>query len=126
MGNEEIDRNKQFLLFPLFSTCLENFLQFSSNLKLLSANSFSFEESDQGFTEILKNGGPLDATLRKSGVPAQILGVPYYKAGMSLLIMVYTVLNCMVNSLSFSTLSDSLRLTADFWAARKLLRKLRT
>ena len=32
--------------FPtVFSTCLKNFLAFSSNLKLSSANSFSLEES---------------------------------------------------------------------------------
>ena len=29
----------------MFSTCLDNFLPFSSNLKLSSANSFSLEES---------------------------------------------------------------------------------
>ena len=38
----EIARNKQFLLFPVFSTSLKNFLPFSSNLKLSSAaNSLS-------------------------------------------------------------------------------------
>ena len=37
---EEIARNEQFLLFPtVFSTILENSVQFSSNLKLSSANS---------------------------------------------------------------------------------------
>ena len=42
----EIAHNKQFLLFPLcFLPSLENFLSFSSKLKLLSANSFSSEES---------------------------------------------------------------------------------
>ena len=42
----EIARNEQFLLFPqCFLPLLENFLLFSSNLKLLSANSFSLEES---------------------------------------------------------------------------------
>ena len=42
----EIARNEQFLLFPtVFSTRLDNLLLFSSNLKLLSANSFSLEES---------------------------------------------------------------------------------
>ena len=46
MGKGEIARNEQFLLFPtVFSNCLENFLSFSSNLKLSSANSFSLEES---------------------------------------------------------------------------------
>ena len=41
----EIVRNEQFLLFPQFSTRFENFLPFSSNLKLSSANSFSSEAS---------------------------------------------------------------------------------
>ena len=46
MGKGEIARNEQFLLFPqVFSTRLDNFLPFSSNLKLSSANSFGFEES---------------------------------------------------------------------------------
>ena len=44
MGKGEIVRNEQFLLFQQFSTHLESFLPFSSNLKL-SANSLSFEES---------------------------------------------------------------------------------
>ena len=45
VGNGEIARNEQFLLFPIvFSTCLENFLLFSSNLKLLSTNSLNLEE----------------------------------------------------------------------------------
>ena len=39
MGKGEIPH------FPVFSTLFENFQQFSSNLKLLSANSFSLEES---------------------------------------------------------------------------------
>ena len=44
-GKGEIALNEQFLLFPtVFSTLLENFLPFSSNLKLSSANSFSLEE----------------------------------------------------------------------------------
>ena len=42
----EIAHNEQFLLFStVFSTRLDNFLPFSSNLKLSSANSFSLEES---------------------------------------------------------------------------------
>ena len=42
MGKGEIARNEQFSPFPtVFSTLLENFSPFSSNLKLLSANSFS-------------------------------------------------------------------------------------
>ena len=40
---EEIAHNKQFLLVPVFSTHLEHFLPFLSNLKLLSANSFNLE-----------------------------------------------------------------------------------
>ena len=39
VGNREIARNKQFLLFPVFSTRLDYCLPFSS------ANSFSLEES---------------------------------------------------------------------------------
>ena len=35
----------QFLLFPVFSTFLENFLSFSENLKLPSANFLSLEGS---------------------------------------------------------------------------------
>ena len=34
MGKGEIAHNEQFLLFPVFSTRLDNFLPFSSNLKL--------------------------------------------------------------------------------------------
>ena len=46
VGKGEIARNEQFLFFPtLFSTRLDNFLPFSSNLKLTSANSLSLEES---------------------------------------------------------------------------------
>ena len=41
VGKGEIACNEQFLLFPVFSTHLDNFLPFLSNLKLLSANSFS-------------------------------------------------------------------------------------
>ena len=45
-GKGEIVGNEQFLPFPtVFSTNLKNFQQFSSNLKLLSATSFSLEES---------------------------------------------------------------------------------
>ena len=44
-GKEEIACNEQFLLFPAFSTCLENFLPFSSTSELSFANSFSLEES---------------------------------------------------------------------------------
>ena len=45
VGKGEIARNQQFLLFPVFSTRLQDFLPISSNLKILSANSFSLEES---------------------------------------------------------------------------------
>ena len=46
LGKGEIARNEQFLLFPqCFLTVMENFLPFSSNSKLLSANSFNLEES---------------------------------------------------------------------------------
>ena len=37
--------SKHFLLFPVFSTCSNNFLPFSSSLKFSSANSFNLEES---------------------------------------------------------------------------------
>ena len=45
VGKGEIAHNEQFLLFPQCFLCLDNFLPFSSNLKLSSANSFSLEES---------------------------------------------------------------------------------
>ena len=45
LGKGEIARYKQFLLFPVFSTRLENFLPFSSSLNLSSANSLNLEES---------------------------------------------------------------------------------
>ena len=37
--------DKQFLFLPVFFTSFENFLPFSSNLKLLSAKSFTLKES---------------------------------------------------------------------------------
>ena len=47
LGKEEIARNEQFLLFPqCFLIVLENFLPFSSNLKLSSANPFSMVVSE--------------------------------------------------------------------------------
>ena len=46
VGKGEIARNEQFLLFPVFSTSLNNFLPFSSNLKLSSANAFNLEDSE--------------------------------------------------------------------------------
>ena len=49
LGKGEIVRNKQFLLFPVFSTCLDKFLSFSSNLKLLSANSLTLSQTSPGF-----------------------------------------------------------------------------
>ena len=46
VGKGEIARDEQFLLFPqVFSPHMDNLLPFSLNLKLSSANSFSFEES---------------------------------------------------------------------------------
>ena len=46
-GKEEIARQEQFLLFPQrFVIVLENFLPFSSNLKLSSANPFSLVASE--------------------------------------------------------------------------------
>ena len=45
LGKGEIACYEQFLLFPVFSTCLEKFLLFSLNSKLSSAISFSLEES---------------------------------------------------------------------------------
>ena len=46
VGKGEIACNQQFLSFPqCFSTHLENFLPFSTNSKLLSANSLSLEQS---------------------------------------------------------------------------------
>ena len=38
-------REEQFILFPVFSTLLKNFLPYSSNLKLSSANTFSLERT---------------------------------------------------------------------------------
>ena len=46
VGKGEIARNEQFLPFPIvFYTRLDNFVLFTSNLNLSSANSFSLEES---------------------------------------------------------------------------------
>ena len=46
VGKGEIAHNEQISPFPsVFSTHLDNFLAFSSNLKLLSANTFSLKES---------------------------------------------------------------------------------
>ena len=42
VGKGEIAHNEQYLIFP---QCFYLFLAFSSNLKLLSANPFSLEES---------------------------------------------------------------------------------
>ena len=55
LGKGEIGCNKQFLLFPVFFTHLENFLPFSSNMKLSSSNSFSLEESRFVVWERVKN-----------------------------------------------------------------------
>ena len=46
VGKGEIAHNGQFLFPTMFSTYLENFLLFLSNFILLSANSFSLEESE--------------------------------------------------------------------------------
>ena len=55
VGKEEIARNEQFLLFPqCFLPIWMNFLPFSSNLKLSSANSFSLDQS-----KILSSGNGL-------------------------------------------------------------------
>ena len=43
---EKLLVTSNFFFFPVFSTHLDNFLPFSSNLKLSSANSFSLEESE--------------------------------------------------------------------------------
>ena len=45
VGKGEIGGNDQFFRFPVFSTLSENFLPFSSNLKLSSADSFSLKDS---------------------------------------------------------------------------------
>ena len=45
VGKGEIAHNEQFLLYPVFSTRLENFLLFSSNLKLASADCFNLDPS---------------------------------------------------------------------------------
>ena len=45
VGKEEIAYHEQFLIFAVFLTRLENFLPFSSNLRMLSANFFRNEES---------------------------------------------------------------------------------
>ena len=64
MEKGEIARNKQFLLFhTVFSTCLDNFLPLSSNLKLSSANSFSLDQSKilwtgDGFSASAKSNNP--------------------------------------------------------------------
>ena len=44
-GKGEIARYEQFVLFPVFSIHLKNFLPLSSYLKLSSAKSFSLEEA---------------------------------------------------------------------------------
>ena len=47
VGKGEIARDEQFVLFAtVFSTLMENFLPFSSNLKVSSTNSFSLEGSE--------------------------------------------------------------------------------
>ena len=47
VGKGEIAGNEQISLFPkVFSTCLESFLPFSTNLNFSSANSFSLDETN--------------------------------------------------------------------------------
>ena len=56
MGKGEIARDKQFLPFPtVFSNHLKNFIPFSSNLKLSSANLFSLKEYKLFVWESVKN-----------------------------------------------------------------------
>ena len=59
LGKGEITRNEQFLLFPVFSTRLENFLLFPSNLKLSSADFFNLDLS-----KILSSGNGLNAVIQ--------------------------------------------------------------
>ena len=64
VGKGQIARNEQFSPFPIvFSTCLENFLPFSSNLKLSSANSLSSEQCEIVVWERVK-GGPTDPGMK--------------------------------------------------------------
>ena len=44
VGKGEIAHNEQFLLYPVFSTSLENFLLFTSNSKLSSADCFNLDQ----------------------------------------------------------------------------------
>ena len=53
-GKGETARNEQFLLFPVFSTHLDNFLPFSSNWKLSSANSSSLSTEPESSMKIKK------------------------------------------------------------------------
>ena len=46
VGKGEIDSYEKFLLFPVFSTHLENVPPFSPNSKSLSSNSFSLDKSE--------------------------------------------------------------------------------
>ena len=63
VGKGEITRNEQFLLFPVFSTHLDNFLPFSSNLKLSSAN------SNPGTLDYKSNTLPLSHTGPRNPFP---------------------------------------------------------
>ena len=45
VGKGETAHYEQFLLFPVFSTGLNNFLPFSSNFTLSSSKSFNLEQS---------------------------------------------------------------------------------
>ena len=68
MGKGEITHKEYFFLFPqCFSTSLENFLIFSLDLKFLSANFFSLEESKfcrlgKGIISIGQKMWPLECT----------------------------------------------------------------
>ena len=49
VGKGEIARNEPFLLFPVFATNLENFLSFSSNMKLPPEDPLILSQTRPGF-----------------------------------------------------------------------------
>ena len=65
VGKGEIARNEQFILYPVFFTCLENFLLFSSNFKLSSADCFNLDLS-----KILSSGNGL---IRRASLCSKML-----------------------------------------------------
>ena len=72
----EIARHEQFLLFPaVFSIRLKNFLPFSPNIKLSSANSFSLEESKICRLEKSKKVGKVMKlkVIKPSNTPSEVL-----------------------------------------------------